>query len=105
MSDGLILHTASPRPDELIPIFSQLKKPAFLTDSVHRTAETVGRAKRCRTESRFRLSARITLKDVGRQHGRIRGFAEEPAVVQVPLDLQEDEVPAKRRVAESGVWR
>lgn len=69
-----------------------------MTDSVHRTGETVGR------ESRFRLSARITLKDVGRQHGRIRGFAEEPAVIQVPLDLQEDEVPVKRRVAESGVW-
>lgn len=43
-----------------------------------------------------RLSAHITLKDVGRQHSRVRGFAEEPAVIQVPLDLQEDQVPAEK---------
>lgn len=78
----------------------------MLSDIVPGTGETVGRAKRRIAESRFRLSARITLKDVGRQHGRIRGFAEEPAVVQVPLDLQEDEVPVRRRAAESSAcWR
>lgn len=47
--------------------------------------------------SHFHLSPSITLKDVGSQHGRIRGFAQEPTVVEVPLDLQEDEIPTSER--------
>lgn len=61
---------------------------------VHRTGKTVARGRA--GQSGFRLSARITLKDVGRQHSRVRGFAEEPTVIEVPLDLQEDQVPAEK---------
>lgn len=43
----------------------------------------------------FPLSPPITLKDVSSQHGRIRSFAQEPSVVEVPLNLQKDEIPAK----------
>lgn len=43
----------------------------------------------------FHLSLYITLKDVGSQHGRIRGFTQEPTVVEVSLDLQEDEISTK----------
>lgn len=34
-----------------------------------------------------------TLQDVGRQQRRVRRLAQEPAVVQIPLDLQEHQVP------------
>lgn len=56
--------------------------------------------KQCRVESgvsHFHLSTCITLKDVGSQHGCIRGFTEEPTVIQVSLNLQEDEIPANRK--------
>lgn len=59
-----------------------------------------GMAKQCRAESgvsHFHLSTCITLKDVGSQHGRIRGFTEEPTVIQVSLNLQEDEIPANKK--------
>lgn len=56
-------------------------------------------------QSGFRQSARITLKDVSRQHGRVRGFAEEPAVIQVPLDLQEDQVPVEKNQGDEGKKR
>lgn len=46
---------------------------------------------------RFHLSPSITLKDVSSQHGRVRGFAQEPAVVEVSLDLQKDEISARKR--------
>lgn len=52
----------------------------------------------CKAEngvSHFHLSPPITLKDVGSQHGCIRGFTQEPTVVEVSLDLQEDEIPTK----------
>lgn len=39
----------------------------------------------------------ITLKDMGSQHGRIRGFTQEPTVVEVSLDLQEDEISYKAK--------
>lgn len=46
---------------------------------------------------RFHLSPSVTLKDVSSQHGRIRGFAQKPAVVEVSLDLQEDEIPVEKK--------
>lgn len=45
----------------------------------------------------FLLSPSITLKDVSSQHGRIRGFAQKPSVIEVPLNLQKHEIPAKKR--------
>lgn len=47
--------------------------------------------------SHFHLSPSITLKDVGSQHGRIRGFTQEPPVVEVSLNLQEDKISTKER--------
>lgn len=46
--------------------------------------------------SHFHLSPSITLKDVGSQHGRIRGFTKEPTVVEVSLNLQEDKISTKK---------
>lgn len=73
-----------------------------LAGSACETGEMEGTVKQgswtqCEAESgvsHFHLSPSITLKDVGSQHGRIRGFTQEPTVVEVPLDLQEDEISA-----------
>lgn len=45
----------------------------------------------------FLLSPSITLKDVSSQHGRIGGFAQKPSVIEVPLNLQKHEIPAKKK--------
>lgn len=45
----------------------------------------------------FHLSPSITLKDVSSQHGRIRGFAQKPAVVEVSLNLQKDEISVEKK--------
>lgn len=45
----------------------------------------------------FPLSPSITLKDVSSQHGRIRSFAQKPSMVEVPLNLEKDEIPAKEK--------
>lgn len=48
----------------------------------------------------FPPSPSITLKDVSSQHGRIRSLAQKPSMVEVPLNLQKDEIPAKEESAD-----
>lgn len=45
---------------------------------------------------KFVLSKVITLKDISRQQGGIGCFAEEAAVVEIPFDLQEDQIPGEK---------
>lgn len=47
--------------------------------------------------SHFHLSHSITLKDVGSEHGRVRGFTQETTMIEVPLDLQEDKISARTK--------
>lgn len=51
----------------------------------------------------FHPSPPITLKDVSGQHGRVRGFAQEPAVVEVSLNLQKDQIAAEKEKSNNNV--
>lgn len=63
----------------------------------HGKTEVVNATRSRERASHFHLSPSITLKDVCSQHGRVRRFTQEPPVVEVSLDLQEDKISAEER--------